>query len=622
MCGIVSIYNKNKKIPLSCVKEMILKGSEAIKHRGFDSVGYYHDESFSVAHNRLSLVGMNNGSQPLFNKDNSIIAVVNGEFYDYKKIKSALIKDGFSFYTESDSEIIIPLYEKYGLTDNFFNKLNGEYAFIIYDKAKNLLIACRDRFGIKPLYYKNQKDKLMFSSEIKSLTAIEKGDWNKESLDSVLSMQYFNHEETLINGIDQIPSGHYIVFNLNSDTFNLCHYESFSINEEQLSLEESISLTRKALFDSVEKRIDNENKIGIALSGGIDSSIIFAIANQISNKKTNAYSISFANSGIYDESSYVKEMALKYNNDVKIIDVYSDSLELMKDAVYHSENVSVNSHLLAKYILFKEMSNDGVKISLSGEGSDELFLGYSHFKLDLNSNIDIKKNKYLEGFQIPDSSAKIDTSDIKNYLGFVPNFLAAKYAIGQKINQHFLKSEVSSKINHKFYSVIKNLDIPLYKNNVYVSSFLWQKLCLTNYILNSLGDKMEMASTIEGRVPFLDKDVFELSKKLPINFKINGDNEKFILKEAFKNDITTSIYQKQKHPFLAPSIMNWKTKNGNNSSFIMDTINSNDFRNNNIFDHKKINNIINLTKNNEIASFDPAIMLVLTLYFFERNFIK
>jgi asparagine synthase (glutamine-hydrolysing) len=621
MCGVVAAFSKTKNFDKTIIENCLSR----ISHRGSDAQGYYFDNGVAMAHNRLAIVG-NTGQQPLFSQDNSCVAIVNGEFYDYKDIKNKLKLDNYNFYTESDSEIVLPLYQKYGLNENFFKNLNGEFSAILFDKQKNQVIAFRDRFGINPLYYYKTEDSVYFASELKAFTPVDATEWNSNTLNSVLTMQYHSSDSTLLKNVHQVQAGSYLILDLNTMEITEKQYWDMNYQPEDISFEEAQYNLREALHKSVSRRIDVDKPLGVTLSGGIDSSVIYSLASQIANKPLDAFSLSFQNGGRYDELELAKEMCEKYNGNFNPVIVSEmDMLNSIEDATFHSEEVSVNSHLSAKYLLFKAMSDKGIKVSLSGEGADELLLGYPHFKLDMyNNSANQNANSYLSGLQTPDKDF-LDTSLIKQKLGFVPKFLEAKYSMGYKLQNFVLNKSYVNEMFDPFADITKCLNIPKMEN-VYTSSYLWSKICLSNYILVALGDKMEMASTIEGRVPFLDNDVYNAVRNMPTNFKMNKDSvEKYILKETFKNDITSSIYNKQKHPFVAPPLLGWGNTNDGVLVRLMDILNSQSMKNHMFFDVDKIKKmILNINNQSDIekAKFDPIVMLILTLHYFEKNFIK
>lgn len=625
MCGIVAAFSNKTNFTQSLLIEMMNK----IEHRGYDDKGFYLDNGVAMAHNRLSIVG-NRGQQPIFNPQQDVFSVVNGEFYGYEKIRDTLMKQGYRFRTETDSEIVVPLYEKLGLSSKFFDELNGEFASIIYDKKNNKVIAFRDRFGINPLYYYEDNGNIYFASEQKAFLAVNKMEWSDEALNSVLTMQYHSSKTTLLKNVKQVQAGSVLEIDLR--TMDKKEWRYWDMNyqpDNSMSFEEASHNLRVALTDSVKDRIKVDRQKAITLSGGIDSSIIWALANQETNDPLEAFTISFGNGGNYDEYGVAKEMCDMYNGSFNpVIVKESDMLDCLEKATYHSEEVSINSHLSAKYLLFKEMSKAGVRVSLSGEGADELLLGYPHFKLDLNNSMEnVDKNSYLSGLQTPDKES-LSTKIIQEQLGFVPKFLEAKYSMGLKLQNEVLNKDYVNSMYDPIKDILSPLAMPK-MDNVYSSSYLWSKICLGNYILVGLGDKMEMASTIEGRVPFLDKRVYEAAKNMPTDFKMTKDSiEKYILKETFKKDITPKIYQKQKHPFVAPPLLGWSGTNGQDTVIVrlMDILNSQSMQNHKFFDAKKMKKMIErLVKSNDPAlqaKYDPIIMLILTLHYFENNFIK
>lgn len=622
MCGIVAACSSNQNFNQSLLIKMLNK----ISHRGKDERGFFLDNGIALGHNRLSIVG-NKGQQPLFNKEKDVFAVVNGEFYGYEKIRQNLKNEGFEFRTETDSEIVVPLYQLFGTSSRFFEELNGEFAAIIYDKENHKVIALRDRFGVNPLYYYEKDNNVYFASEQKAFLELGSLNWDDKALNSVLTMQYHSSDSTLLKNIKQVQAGTFIEIDLNTMEIKEERYWDMNYQpDENLSFEEASDNLRLALTDSVKDRINVDRKKAITLSGGIDSSVIWSLASQESDEKLDAFSISFANGGNYDEFETAKEMCEMYDGNFNPVIVNEmDMLSSIEDATYHSEEVSINSHISAKYLLFKEMEKSNVRVSLSGEGSDELLLGYPHLKLDLNnSQNNIDSNSYLSGLQTPDKES-LPTDKIFKELGFVPKFLEAKYSMGLKLQNFVLNESFISSMYDPIKDILNPLSMPK-MDNVYQSTYLWTKICLGNYILVGLGDKMEMASTIEGRVPFLDKRVYDAVANMPTHYKMNKESvEKYILKETFKKDITKSIYKKQKHPFVAPPLLSWGNEKDNVLMRLNDILSSQSMRNHSFFDVEKIRmmiNKINKESNDVKAKFDPIVMLILTLYYFEKNYIK
>jgi len=615
MCGIVGQISFNNKIN----ENFLIDSLKIISHRGMDKSNYQIFKNVGLGHNLLSITG-NLTVQPIYNFNKTIFAVVNGEFYNYENIKKEL---GLEFKTKSDSELIIHLYSL-GLLFKYLEngKINGEFSFILYDSNINKVYIGRDSFGIKPIYLYQNEDQIYLSSEIKSFLSLNRLSFDQKSLYSVFTMQYHDTYNTIFKDVKQIQPGTVLIIDIKEKKFE--EYKYFEIKYEENYIDD-FEETKNKLYIEMDKAIKirtlSDKKVGITLSGGIDSASILALSSKYLKNK-DCYTISFENSGIFDEYSYAKEMADMYSFNFNPIFVNSEILlDNFEKAIFHSEQFCINLHVSSKYLLFKKMYEDGVKVSLSGEGSDEIFFGYPHFRLDNNVNV-YNKNSYLSGLQIPDKDI-LNTDKVLNLLGYVPSFIKAKYSIGYKIHEQILKEDFKNKFKDidpaseiiEFYNLDKKV------NKVFNSSILWSKICMSNYILNALGDKLEMAHTIEGRVPFLDRNLFNYVSKIPLDYKIKGDIEKHILKETVKPIISKSIYDKQKHPFISPPILNW---DNNNIVFehIMDILNSKSIIENEIIDYKTIINIIKNIKDdsNKKSTYDPVLMIILSFYYLNKNF--
>lgn len=617
MCGIVGQISFDKNINASFVKE----GLRLTSHRGKDCSNIIQTEFVALGHNLLSITG-DQTVQPVSSYDNTVFAVVNGEFYEYEKLKQEL---NFDYKTNSDSELIIHLY-KSGLLFNYLKsgKLNGEFSFFIYDKTTNKAILGRDSFGIKPLYLYRDNERVYVSSEIKAFLALHKLSFDEMSLYSVLSMQYHDTYNTLFSEVKQIQPGTILTIDVSKRTFYEIQYFNQEYSENNNTLEENKVLLLSHLKDSVKRRVINSKKTGITLSGGIDSASILALSSEFS-PNLNAYTISFKDGNDYDEYKAAEEMANLYSSQFNPIEVDETILfNNLENAIYHSEQVSINMHVASKYLLFKKMSEDGCKVSLSGEGSDEILFGYPHFKMDLDFSNVMQTNSYLSGMQVPDKDM-LSTSEIQRFLGFVPTFMKAKYSMGYKLHNYALKQDyINQYINYDPASyIIRLYELDKSVNPVFNSSILWSKICMSNYILNALGDKLEMAHTIEGRVPFLDRKFYDFAKTIPVNQKIFNGNEKYILKEAMKPYITDRIYNKQKHPFVAPPLFKW-TNNTVVYEHLMDIIHSSSIVNSHYFDQIKILEMIENLKSGKLnaATFDPVIMMIFSLFYLDKHFCK
>jgi asparagine synthase (glutamine-hydrolysing) len=546
MCGIIGVTR-----PIH--KEKIIESLQTMQHRGQDGIGVFVDEKISLGHLRLSIIDLQPVSYPIPNEDHSIYVTVNGEFYDHQKIRRMLESKGHQFRTYTDAEIVVHLYEEFGV--ECMPYLNGEFAFVLYDKKNQRLIAARDRFGNKPLYFSIFQDDYYIASEIKALIKMGvKPTLNKESLLTSSSMQYTLPDQTLFTGIETILPGHLKVIDLNTKKSEDIRYWDIDFTEGPVNEND----LKEILIETVRTRMTSDVPICCALSGGLDSSLVFGIANQF--KKVNGVTVAFENSE-FDESQIARRTAAHFGVDLHTVDLTSKSVtEHLSDAVYYSEGTTINSHLVAKYLLSRCIRDNGYKVVLTGEGSDELFCGYPHFKKDLN----IQYNQFEQENRL--SLGVMNTNDLthdyvalyREKLGFIPDFLRVKSAFGLKV---FGLYDASFVRDFDSFAIPKNVlaYVDLQKmstfNSANTSAYLWSKLVLSNYILRTLGDGTEMAHTVEGRTPFLDHRLWDCAGKIAMGKKVEGTIEKKILRDIGKSFITEEVYLKTKQPFIAPPLL-------------------------------------------------------------------
>jgi asparagine synthase (glutamine-hydrolysing) len=624
MCGIVSIFNPTAPID----KEKLLLATHSLAHRGPDGekVWISLKGNAGLGHRRLSIIDPQGGIQPIANGDGSIVAVVNGELYGYKEIRSALQSKGYVFRTHSDSEIVLHLYAEYGI--DFLTHLRGEFAFIIYDQKTNAVIAGRDRFGIKPLqYHLDSKGTLFIASEAKAIFAAGiKPAWDTYALYHSYCLQYLPQDRTLFENVLQLKPGH--VLRCDATGLSIKKYWDLDFPlENDLDTkeydEDKIADTLEALLiESVSLRLQTDGaKYCCHLSGGIDSAMVAALAAKLGSQRLHCFTVSFSHHS-YDETELARNHAAYIGADFSPIVVDSaEVIDLLSDAVYFSEGTAINSHLAAKYILNKKIREAGYKIALTGEGSDEALAGYIHLKADLLGEIiegSNKRDNIVSGVQLP-SGQFLNLDSIKEKLGYVPTFLKAKGSIGYTLNSLLnpdFKNQYSTQ--QMVGDFIDSLDIKnqlLGRSKVNQSSYIWTKFTLANYILKTLGDGTEMPSSIEGRVPFLDHHFFDFAKTIPISLKIKGETQKYILRKIARKYITPEICEKPKQSFMAPPLSLLQDKSG--LSFVHDCFASREFSDMGLFEQKKvltlIDTVVALEVNAQIA-LEPSIMLILTSY--------
>ena len=633
MCGVIAKYAPGGSNRVSA--QDLAAALKALHHRGPDSSGQWisPDAQAGLAHARLSIIGLNNGAQPISSEDGQIQIVVNGELYDFERIREELRARGHKFATESDSEIALHLYREFGV--DCLQHLRGEFAIIIWDERSRRLFAARDRFGIKPLVYAQYDGQLFLASEAKALFAMGlPAEWDEESFFQAANMQYTLPHRTLFKHVNQLEPGKYLLaheHNVQTVTYWDMNYGR-SEPVSKMSEADMIEGCREQLEEAVRFRMRADIPVCAHLSGGLDSSAVVALAMRVSNNPVQCFSVSFEEES-YDERELAGEMAKKAGAEFHPVRVsQADLIAHLSDAVYYSEGLAVNGHLTAKYILNKEIRRNGYKVALTGEGSDEVLAGYAHLRSDLFKTdgrdhllADLHaSNKASQGIMLMHGQT-LALKSVEEKLGYIPGFLEAKGSFGHKmcglLNERYANQFADYDAYDRFVSCF-DIDGQLAKrNHVYQSLYLWTKSALANYILRTLGDGMEMANSVEGRLPFLDHHFFEYIRDLPLSMKINGTTEKYVLKEALKPYITENIYKRQKHPFVAPPVSAFATESA--KELLNDSLRGKAFAQMPFFDQKKVvallENLPNLSEG-ERAALDPVFMMMVSASCLQSRF--
>ena len=570
MCGIAAILAPNEALN----PELIKRALPVLKHRGPDEHNSWtaHHGHISLGHTRLSIIGLSNGRQPMSNETGDIWSVVNGEFYDFEQIRNELRAKGHQFRTNSDSEIALHLYEDMGTT--FMRRLRGEFAVVLWDERRQSLTAVRDRFGIKPLYYANVNGKTYIASEIKALFALGvRASWDREIMCGIHYGFVQRAGRTIFDGIYAIPPGHMLT--ITKGESKITRYWDFDYppadSEANVpTFSEAVQLLREKLVESVRLRLRSDVPVGVYLSGGIDSGAILGLASKLSKQPLRAFTLAF-NHAEYTEENIAREMAELAGAEFCPIKMISTDLaHHLEAAVIQGETLITNTHAVAKFLLSRVVHEAGYKVVLTGEGADEVFGGYAFFKKDMilhNTKGQDQKmiqlmlaelqrtNTVSRGLMLAEQQTKV-SQPLVEALGFIPAFLEAFFAIGAMIadvvNWDYFGN---SKTQDHVHEMLRELDFEGQvrgREPVHQSMYLFSKTFFPNYVLTLLGDRMEMAHSVEGRVPFLDHELVELAVKMPVAYKIKGLTEKYVLREAARDVLTDSLYKRQKHPFQAP----------------------------------------------------------------------
>lgn len=544
MCGINGIVSKQEG---SEKEKFIHLMNEKIKHRGPNAEGVYVDEYVALGQRRLSIIDLSDsGNQPIYNEDKSVLIVYNGEVYNYQVLREELEKKGHEFSTNTDTEVLVHGYEEWGY--EMLDRLRGMFAFCIYDKKKEKLFLARDHFGVKPLYYYQNEDVLLFGSEIKSFLAHPQfqKELNKEMLGAYLTFSFTPGEKTFFKDVYKLAPGHYMTIDVKTRELAIQKYFKLEFSSTSDSYEDVVDEIARVMRNSVDHHLISDVEVGSFLSSGIDSSYLVSMA-----KPDKTYTVGYDISK-YSEIDYAKDLADRLgitNISSKISK--KEYMEAIRDVYYHMDEPTTDACSIAVYFLSKLASRD-VKVVLSGEGADEFFGGYNSYDDHPYTKLPLWFRKTVACV-----CKVLPKNKYTRYLIRRGKSLEESYV---SINRNFYDDELDDILNFKDY--LKNKEIVgdtylEYKNEDELNKKLAVDIryWLTDNIL-LIVDKMTMAFSLESRVPFTDVEVFRLASTLPKHYKVRDKVTKVALREAAKREIPNESYKKKKLGFPVP-IREW-----------------------------------------------------------------
>mgnify|MGYP004630469819 FL=1 len=541
MCGIAGFIGKDKD------KKKILKNMcDRIKHRGPDAQGYYVKGDVALGQRRLSIIDIEGGKQPMFSKDEKLVVVFNGEIYNYKELKSEL--SDYPFQTNSDTEVLLYGYKEWG--SELPKHLRGMFAFALYDIENKTLFCARDPFGIKPFYYYQNDGDFMFASEIKAFLDHPKfkKEFNESILAPYLSFSFTPTTETFFKGVKRLDAGYSLTYKDGEMSLNRYFELNFDIKKEDY--DKTVDNISKVMTDSVNHHMISDVEVGSFLSSGIDSSYIVSLA-----KPDKTYTVGY-DIPRYDETNYAKDLTEKLgirNINKKI--TKEEYMKILPKIMYHMEEPASDPAVVALYFVANIASKD-VKVVLSGEGADEFFGGYNYYREEVDCAFYNKIPFFIR-------------HAISKFFSLFPpvrgiNFLVRR---GEKLEDSYIGvnkiwSEKEARKILKNKPVLENRDItkPIYdefkdKSNIVKMQAIDINFWLMKDILQK-ADRMTMANSLEGRVPFVDTEVFKVASSLPIEYKVTKENTKVALRDAAKKVIPNESYKKKKLGFPVP-IRDW-----------------------------------------------------------------
>jgi asparagine synthase (glutamine-hydrolysing) len=547
MCGITGYFDlkRERRIDAHVLQRM----ADTIVHRGPDSNGYLVDDDVALGFRRLSIIDLSSGDQPMFNEDRSIALTCNGEIYNYRELRKELLGKGHTFRTNSDVEVLLHLYEELG--PDMVRRLNGQFAFVIYDRKRRSLLLARDHFGIAPLYYTIVDGLLIWGSEIRAILAHPRvpREVDLTGLDQVLSLPGPIAPRTMFRGIQSLPPGHYMT--VQDARSAITEYWDLDYPRADAALDvkperDHVEQLSEAFERSVRYRLQADVPVGFYLSGGLDSSLIAAMIRKVSpTVQRHSFSVGFAEARL-DEARYQRLMAKfvdSAHHEVRFDE--SEIASRLSDVVYHAECPLKETYNTASLALSRMTRDAGVRVVLNGEGSDELFAGYVGYRFDKQRASAPRKHdlETLLGDELRNTMwGDADLHYEKDEHAF-SEIKAMLYA-------EPVRARMGELACHNF--PIVNRQRIEGRHIVHKRSYLDFKLRLAGHLIADHGDRMAMANSVEARFPFLDIGLVELCTRIPPDLKLAGFTEKHILKQVGRGLIPDEIIDREKFGFVAP----------------------------------------------------------------------
>jgi asparagine synthase (glutamine-hydrolysing) len=617
MCGIAGLFNypaPSEETLENKLKRML----SIIRHRGPDETGLYLGKNIAMGSVRLSIVDLSTGQQPICDESGNFWIVFNGEIFNYVELRDELLGKGIKLHTKSDTEVVVQMYALYG--PDCLSRFNGQFAIAIWDKNKQELFLARDRVGIRPLFYWAGNGAFAFCSEIKGLFTLDRIERRIRPQSMAQSFTFWTTltPATPFENILELPPAHYLL--LNAQGIKIERFWSLGFNEEPFTDKRSVSDIVEEfthLFrDAVRIRLRADVPVGAYLSGGLDSSVTTAFIHELEPGILNTYSIGFKDAE-FDETAYQQE-ASKYFN-TNHTSYLCSSLEIAENfpkTIWHTEAPILRTSPTPMYLLSRKVRESNIKVVVTGEGADEFLGGYNIFK-----------EAMIRRFWAKDPQSKLRPLLLHKLYPYLQamkgmNIIALKMFFGYRLKDtgdplysHLLRWHNTSRIKSFFSQDIKNA-IEGYDPVLDVYPELPSKFCkwgglsqaqyleatifMSGYLLSSQGDRMAMGNSVEGRYPFLDYRVMEFSAALPEKLRLNGLDEKYILKKMIAGRIPESILKRPKQAYRAPIAKSFIGSSA--PEYIADILSGSAINSGGIFDAERVDALIGKVRTQQVVS--------------------
>lgn len=633
IAGIVTIYSE-KEIPLNGLRRM----AAIMRHRGPDGFGFYRDSRAGLAHARLSIIDLEGGSQPLCNENGTLWIAFNGEIFNYRELRAELEQQGHVFVTASDTEVIVHAFEQHG--PECLRRLNGQFAFAIWDKNKQELFAARDRVGIRPFFYTIVEGQLLFASEIKALFTDDRvgRQIDPYALDQICTFWFTVPPRTAFRDVFELPAGHHLQVKHGSLTTRRYWEPEFGSFPAAKSGDEYAEELRALLIDATRLQLRADVPVGSYLSGGIDSSAITALVKNHTQTPVRTFSVSFEEAG-FDESGYQRRMVEHLHADHSSVSCSNADIgRIFGDVIWHTEKPVVRTAPAPLYLLSQLVRRNGFKVVLTGEGADEILAGYDLFK-------EVQVRRFLE--RGPNSSWRpLILKRLYPYLALSPVrsleyarafFDATDGRYPAAYSSHVPRWKTTSMIKTFYsdsyksflgdYNSVDELTLflcpaPARRDALSQAQYIEMKTLLPGYLLSSQGDRVAMANSVESRFPFLDHRVIEFCNALPPALKMRGLDEKYLLKKSVKQMLPPEILSRKKQPYRAPDAKSFFHKDA--PDYVRDLLSPANLSATGFFDANYTSLLVKKCTNSQLLGMkdNMAAVFILSTLLIHQRFIK
>ena len=626
MCGICGKleFSQGAKVSVGLIKAM----ADTIIHRGPDDEGFYVSGQIGLGFRRLSIIDLSGGHQPLSNEDGSLRVIFNGEIYNYRELRDRLLKKGHIFKTNTDTEVLVHLYEEHG--EGLLRYLRGMYAFALWDEKSKSLMLARDRVGIKPIYYHLSPHSLIFASEIKAILAdpTVQPEINTAVIDRFFSFYYVPGEETLLKGICKLAPGHYMVVNQAQAQIRQYWDLQFPDQTGDRNLKTAEEELLNLLDETVRLHMISDVPVGFLLSGGVDSTAMLRLATGKTDQSISSYTVGFSEPGVTDERPYARQAASACGSEHHEITITSKEFsDFLPQYMWHMEEPFCEPPAVALYYVSK-FARQFVTVLISGEGGDEAFAGYQNYR----NLLWLERFKNLPGpfrqifFGALSGIERLTHSDKLGYYSTLANVPFDSYyynrtfgptalfncqstaPYSKEFAEHVSKQTSFSPVN-KYLQKTAGED--LLSRMLYVDTKTW----LPGDLLLK-ADKITMANSLELRVPLLDHKVLEFAAALPSNFKVRGCTTKYILKKTLGGLVPKEILNRRKTGFPVPYELWLRTEL---KDWVHQVLSDQRTVERGYFEKSQIESLV--AKNQQEGGFSKEIFCLITLELWHRTFL-